>query len=135
MSQKNVEAFKRVIDANNRGDYDAVLEECDPDIEWHAIFGMMFGGEATVVRGHEAVLEHFRELDEGFAVRDVQWSEFRDIGERVVALGHVRAEGRESGVALDSPWAGVADFRGGKICGFRDYLDHIEALEAAGLSE
>ena len=134
MSQENVETFKLVIEANNRRDYEAVLEECDPEIEWHAIFGMMFGGEATVVRGHEAVLEHFRELDEGFAVRNVQCSEFRDLGERVVALGHVRAEGRESRVALDSPWAGVADFRGGKVCGFRDYLDHDEALEAAGLS-
>jgi ketosteroid isomerase-like protein len=135
MSQESMEAFKRVIEANNRRDYEAVLEECDPEIEWHAIFGMMFGGEATVVRGHEAALEHFRELDEGFAVRNVQCSEFRDLGERVVALGHVRAVGRESGVALDSPWAGVADFRGGKVVGFRDYLDHTEALEAAGLSE
>jgi ketosteroid isomerase-like protein len=135
MSQENVEAFKGVIEANNRRDYEAVLERCDPEVEWHAIFGMMFGGEATVVRGHEAALEHFRELDEGFAVRNVQCSEFRDLGERVVALGHVRAVGRESGVALDSPWAGVADFRGGKVVGFRDYLDHTEALEAAGLSE
>ena len=135
MSRQNVEAFKRVVEANNGRDYEALLEQCAAEIEWHAVFGMMFGGKATVVRGHEAVLEHFRELDEGFAVRNVQCSEFRDLGERVLALGQVQAEGRESGVALHSPWAGVADFRHGKIVGFRDYLNRDEALEAAGLRE
>jgi hypothetical protein len=66
----------------------------------------MFGGEATVVRGQEGLLAYVRDLDEGFDVRDVQWSEFRDLGDRIVVLGHVRARGRWSGVEFDSPYGG-----------------------------
>jgi uncharacterized protein len=135
MSQENVEAFKRAVEANNRGDYDAFLEEFDPNVEWHSIFGVMFGGETSVIRGHEGVLAYLRDLDEGFAVREVQWSEFRDLGDQLVVLGHVRGRGRESGIELDSPYSGVAEFKRGKIVRYRDYFDHNEALEAAGLRE
>ena len=135
MSQENIEALQRAVEANNRRDYEALLEEFDPDVEWHGIFGLMFGKEATVVRGHEGLLEYVRDLDEGFAVRDVQWSEFRDLGDRIVALGHVRGRGRESGVEFDSPYAGLAEFKDGKCVRYRDYFDHSQALKAAGLRE
>ncbi len=135
MSQENVETFKRAVEANNRGDYDAFLQEFDPDVEFHGVMGVMFGGEATVFKGHAGVLEYLRDLDEGFTVRDVQWSEFRDLGERLVVLGYVRGRGRESGIELDSQYGAVAEFRKGRVITYRDYFDHNEALEAAGLSE
>ena len=71
MSQENIETFRRAVEPNNRGDYDALLEEVDPDIEWHAVFQVKFGGKATVCRGHEGVREYLQDLDEGFAVRRV----------------------------------------------------------------
>jgi ketosteroid isomerase-like protein len=132
MSQENVEVLRRAAEANNRGDYESFLEEFDPDVEWHGIFGVMFGVETTMVKGHEGLLGYVRDLDEGFCVRDVQWSEFRDLGDRVIALGHVRARGRESGAEFDSPYGGVAEFKDGKIVRYRDYLNRAEALEAAG---
>jgi ketosteroid isomerase-like protein len=135
MSQRNVEAFKRAVEANNRRDYDALLAEFHPDVEWHGVMGIMFGGEATVYRGHAGVLEYLRDIDEGFTVRDVQWSEFRDLGERIVVLGHVRGRGRESGVELDSQYGAVADFKNGKVIRYWDYFDHKGALEAAALRE
>jgi ketosteroid isomerase-like protein len=135
MSQENVEALQRAAEANNRRDYEAFLEEFDPDIEWHGIFTVMFGGEAKVVRGHEGLLAYVRDLDEGFSVRDVQFSEFRDLGDRIVVLGHVRGEGRESGIEFESPYGGLAEFNNGKCIRYRDFFDHAEALEAAGLRE
>jgi ketosteroid isomerase-like protein len=135
MSQENVEAFKRAVEANNRNDYDALLAELDPDVEWHGVMGVMFGGEATVFRGHGGVLEYLRDIDEGFTVRDIQWSEFRDLGERIVVLGHARGRGRQSGIELDSQYGAVVEFKKGKVIRYRDYFDHGEALEAAGLRE
>ena len=35
MSQENVEAVKRAREAANRGDIEALLEELDPEVEWH----------------------------------------------------------------------------------------------------
>src|SRR5438034_11323623 len=80
MSQENIEAFKRAVEANNRGDYEALLAEIDPDVEWHAVFQVMFGGQATVCRGHDGVREYLWDLDEGFDVRHVELSAFRDLG-------------------------------------------------------
>jgi ketosteroid isomerase-like protein len=131
----NIEALERVAEANNRRDYEALLEECDADIEFHGIFGVMFSGEATVLRGHAGLLEYLRDLDEGFDVRGIRWSEFRDLGDRVVALGHARGRGRESGVDFYSPYACLAEFRNGKIVRYSDYFDHGQALEAAGLRQ
>ena len=135
MSQENVDAFKRAVEANNRGDYDALLAEIDSDVEWHAVFQVMFGGQATVCRGHEGVREYLRDLDEGFDVRHVEISELRDLGQRIVAIGHVRGRGRSSGAELDSPISFVAEFKDRKIFRMSDYLDSKEALKAAGLSE
>ena len=135
MSQENVEAFKRALEANNRGDHEAFLEEFDPNVEFHGVMGVMFGGEATVFRGHAGVLEYLRDLDEGFTVREVQWSELRDLGDRLLVLGSVRGRGRESGIELDSQYGAVAEFENGKLIRYRDYLDHKKALEAAGLRE
>jgi hypothetical protein len=38
MSQENVEAFKWAIEAYNRRDIDAFLEEIDPEVEWQGRF-------------------------------------------------------------------------------------------------
>src|SRR5919109_3907070 len=116
MSQEDIEVLRRAAEANNRQDYEAFLDEFDPDVEFH---GVMFRGEATVVRGHEGLLEYVRDLDEGFSVRDVQWSEFRDLGDRILGLGR-----------FDSPYAGLAEFKNGKCIKYRDYFDHGQALEA-----
>jgi hypothetical protein len=53
----------------------------------------------------------------------------------VLALGRLKTRGLASGVPSDSPWGGVYDFRGREISRIRTYLDHGEALRAAGLSD
>src|SRR6185503_18571914 len=55
MSDENVAAFRRGIDASNRGDVEALLNELDPDIEWHSAMHALLGGEETVFRGHDRV--------------------------------------------------------------------------------
>ena len=61
--------------------------------------------------------------------------EFRDDGDLVVMLGRLEGRGKGSGVPVDSSLGMVFDLRGGAISRIRGYLDHAEALEAAGLSE
>jgi ketosteroid isomerase-like protein len=97
MSQENMEAFKRAVDAFNRGDVEALLEVIDAEVEWHDVFAQMLGGEAMVYRGHEGVRELWGDLSGAFAELHVEYSEFRDLGDRIVAIGHLRVRGSESG--------------------------------------
>jgi ketosteroid isomerase-like protein len=135
MSQENVEAIRRATDAYNRGDIDGVLEECDPEIEWHPSFQMLLGGEATVYRGHEGVREVLQDTAEAFTELQAEQSEFRDLGDRVIAIGHFRGRGEESRARTETAIAWLVEFNNGKAVRLREYLDPNEALEAAGLEE
>ena len=136
MSQENVEAFKRGLDAFNRGDVEAVLKELDTEVEWHPVLQMvMLGEEETVYRGHEGVREAFRHWDEIFAEIHIELAEIRDLGDRIVAIGRIHARGQESGAEVDSPAAWVAALKHGKAVCVSEYLDPEAALDSAGLSE
>ena len=135
MSQENVEAFKRAVDAYNRRDIDVFLEEFDPEAEWHSLTQVMFGGEQAVFRGREGIREGVRDIDDALADMQVECVAVRDLGEVIVVDGRVRGRGRVSGAEVDSPINWVVQFRGGRVTQLRDFLDPAEALEAAGLSE
>jgi ketosteroid isomerase-like protein len=135
MSQENVEAFKRGVAAMNRGSIEEMLEVCDPEVVWRDAINVMFGGEATLYRGHDAVGKLFHDLYESFAAIDADYSDVRDLGEQVLGLGRIRMRGRESGAETESPVAALTTWRDGKVIRVLTYLDHTEALEAAGLSD
>ena len=134
MSQENVEALRRGIEAATiRRDLDGLLDELDPEIEWHSAILVTIGGEAGVARGHEGVAEMFRDFYNAFEEIHVDFSEFRDLGDRVVAIGSARTRGKESGAETETPWGYVADFKNGKAIRIRTYGHPKEAFEAAGL--
>jgi ketosteroid isomerase-like protein len=135
MSKENVEAFKRGREAWNREDAEALLEELDPKVEWHDAFAVMFGGQATVYRGHEGVLKLLRDFDDAFTEIQVEFTEIRDLGDQVVGIGRLRTCGRESGAEMESPIGTIAHFQNGKMISVRTFLDVQEGLEAAGLRE
>ena len=65
----------------------------------------------------------------------IDCDDFRDLGDRVLALGTVRAVGKESGVEVEMPYTVVVTVKDGLVTHFTDYGDREKALEAAGLSE
>jgi ketosteroid isomerase-like protein len=135
MSQENVEAFKRAVEALERRDVEAALEELDSEVEWHSAILVSLGGDTTVYRRHEGVRELLRDTWGAFAEFHYEFLEIRDLGDRIVATGRLRARGKESGAETESPLGSVVDFENGKAIRVRTYLDPKEAFEAAGLSE
>jgi ketosteroid isomerase-like protein len=135
MSLENVEAFKRGLEAGNRDDVETLLEELDPEVEWHSALHALMGGEQTVFRGHDGVREMFRDLNEAFDEIHIEISEIRDLGDRLVASGRTHARGEASGADVESPIALVTEFNNGKATSIRAYLDPKEAFEATALRE
>jgi ketosteroid isomerase-like protein len=133
MSQENVELVQRAFDAVNRRMVDEALAFIDPDCELHsAIVG---GAEGNVYRGHDGFRSWFADSYESFGELQTELTEFRDLGDRIVAFGHVHARGRASGLVLDSPTGWVFTVRGDKLVKAEGFLSRTDALEAAGLSE
>ena len=104
MSQENVEAFKRGLEAGNRGDVETLLEELDPEVEWHSALHALLGGEQTVFRGHDGVREMLRDLNEAFGEIHIEISEIRDLGDRLVAIGRNRNVARQAASRPRRPW-------------------------------
>jgi ketosteroid isomerase-like protein len=135
MSQENVETFKRGLEAGNRGDIETLLETLDPEVAWHSALHALLGGEATVYRGHDGVREMLDDLYGAFDEFQIEISEIRDLGDRLVAIGRTRARGEASGADVETPIGFVTEFKDGKAVSMRGYLDPKEALEAVGLRE
>jgi len=135
MSQENVKAFERAIEAYNRRDIDEFLDEMNPDVELQGALQALLEGEATVYRGHEGVRQWVRDIDEAIADIRLELPEIRDLGDRTVAIGRIRARGNVSGAEIESPFGCVVEWKNGKATWVLSFLDHKEAFEAAGLSE
>jgi ketosteroid isomerase-like protein len=135
MSRENVEAFKRGLEAGNRGDVETLLEELDPEVEWHSALHALLGGEQTVFRGHDGVREMLRDLNDAFGEIHIEILDIRDVGDRLIAIGRTRNRGKASGVETVTPLSLVTEIRNGKTISVRGYLDPKRALEAVGLRE
>jgi len=132
MSPANGEAFKRAIEAYNRRNVEALLRELDTEIEWRPVLPVVLGGDATVYRGHEGVRQLLRDLDEVLAERHLDFSEIREAGDQVVAIGSLRIRGKSSGALSESPFGCVAELKNGKLTRIQTHLDPSDALEHLG---
>jgi ketosteroid isomerase-like protein len=133
MSQQKVELVKVLMAAVDRRDIEAFAAVASSDFEWFPVFAARVGGD--VYRGREGIEAFLGEVDETWEEFRPVPEEYRDLGDCVLALGRLRTRGRASGAPSDAPWGGVYDFREGKVSRVRTFLDHAEALRAAGVGE
>jgi ketosteroid isomerase-like protein len=130
MSQENVEIARSVFDRWNAGEREFPDEEVHPDV---VLVSRILG---KAVRGRAGVRRYLREIDEQFDQWNLVIEDWRDAGDCVAALGHIRLHGRRSGVAFDQPVGILFEIRGGQLLRFETFLDEpAEALKAAGLRE
>src|SRR5690242_9019500 len=132
MSEENVEAARRALDAFNRGDRTGWLASADEDYE---IIPSADWPDARVIRGPEAGRDFYRDIA---ATLDFGHThlEYVDAGTDKV-LGHQRHEGRghTSGVDVEVDYWVVTTWREGKALRDEWFKDRATALQAAGLSE
>jgi len=136
VSEENVQTVQRVIEAWNADDLDAFLAELDAEVEWQPAIEPGLEGKATTYRGHDGAQKVWREdRGESWERLTNRPHELRDLGDSVLALGHLDLTGRTTGIEFSQEVGEVFDLRAGKIVRIRDFLTHAEALEAAGLSQ
>ena len=129
MAREDAETCKRAVEAYNHGDVEGFVDQFDPAVEWHPLNQLMFGGEAEVYRGHEGVRRFMNEVAEAFAGVQIEVLDIRDLGERIVMTGQLRALGRASGARTESPIGWLLEFSNAGIVRMRDFLDPIKPSE------
>jgi ketosteroid isomerase-like protein len=137
MSQENVERFREATEAFNRwaaapgSDASAFLRFVDPEIQFEPVQAALQGRYV----GLDGVRAWLADLAEHYERGHVDYTEIRDLGSHLLAVGTLHVIGRGSGIEIAVPMAVVASLRDGRISRFKDYGDKDQALEAAGLSE
>ena len=132
MSERNVEAHRRFIEAFNARDIEALIALCDPEVEFHSLFAAV--GD-TVYRGAEIRRWH-RDLEDawGKEIR-IEPQAFFDLPEHTIAFNLLHGRGQQSGAEVAMPYAQVMRWRDGLITYFKAYVDREDALRDLGVSE
>jgi ketosteroid isomerase-like protein len=132
MSQENINTVLVMNSAFNQGDMDRCFACFDPEVEFYDRPG--FPG-AGVHRGLEVVRRHVEDYREAWVEPRIETEEIRSVGDRIVTRGTYTGVGKSSGARTATPTSGVFDFREGRIVRVRQFFDHADALEAAGLRD
>jgi ketosteroid isomerase-like protein len=132
MSQENVERLNAVMDAVNTRQAEALQALLAPDAQIVPIRAAL---EDVMYSGPKAAEDWFAALSESWEEMRAEVHEFRDAGDRVVALGRLYGRGRTSGADFDVEAASVAEFRDGFVTRLHMYRSVAEALADAGLSD
>jgi len=134
MSEENVEVFRRAVQAFNARDIAVLADLITEDYEF--VPYLPAGVEKTTTyRGRQGLRDYLKDADEAWESIQIHLDEVRDLGDRVLAFGEMRARGRGSGIYARVPLAWVLEFRDGKVWRYQSFGDTPEAIEAAGLSE
>jgi ketosteroid isomerase-like protein len=132
MSQENVEVAKAFFDAYNARDSEAMDRLLHPDAKMTTLSARGgLGGEW----GQGTTGRYFEQLDEAWADFRIEVEHYRELGQRVVALGVARGAGKSSHIEVASDFAVVFVVKDSQILFLDTYDDWKAGLEAVGLQE
>jgi uncharacterized protein len=126
VSQADVELVRRVFEAINRRDVQAVLDAYHPDADMSTLTSELVQGKAY--RGHSGIREYFSSFADVWEELHLDPEEIRDLGDRILVIGRWTSRGKESGADVVSPAAWIFAVQNGRIVFSRAYRDADEAL-------
>ena len=132
MSSENVELVRQLVDAFNNRDDVAFARLTTDDFEWST---SVMAVEGEIFLGREGIETYFNRMSEAWDEFKAVIDSYRDLGERVLISGQVEGRGRGSGAPVIASLDILYDFRDAKISRMSSFLDHDEAMRAAGLAE
>lgn len=133
MTEQNVEFLRRGYEALQRGDLETFKslsrERLDPEFEFHHVW------DGRVFKGYEGTMEWLSDTRETWSDYKQEVDEIIDLGEHVVVVLGISAQGAGSGVPVAQEFAVVWTFDGDRVVRARSFTSRAEALEAARQSD
>jgi len=124
MREAELNVVRVVYGALSRGDFDGMLEFVHEDIELHTYVEGVF-------RGHAAVLEWLRNMDEVWDPWSVAVETIVDAGPCAIVVTRLQGQSSSSRITTDLPFWVVCEVVDGKVAFVRHLLDVDAALSAA----
>jgi ketosteroid isomerase-like protein len=129
----NVELVRKLLEAVNRRDADAMIALVADDYEFVPIMAAL---EGRVYRGADGIHDWIADMDVYWEYFECCPLEYHDLGDRVIAFGTWHARGRASGVEVEGqPATWLAWLDDGVLQRWRTFTDRGEALAVAGVTE
>jgi ketosteroid isomerase-like protein len=132
MSKEIVDFLRRGYEALERGDLDTFKtlsrERLGPEFEFHHVW------DGRVFKGYEGTMEWLSDTRETWKDYKQEVKEIIELGEHVVVVLGISAEGAGSGVPVAQEFAVVWTFDGDAVVRARSFTSRTDAVEAAGLS-
>jgi ketosteroid isomerase-like protein len=133
MTEQNVEFLRRGYEALQRGDLETFKslsrERLDPEFEFHHVW------DGRVFKGYEGTIEWLSDTRETWSDYKQEVDEIIDLGEHVVVVLDISAQGAGSGVPVAQEFAVVWTFDGERVVRAHSFTSRAEALEAARQSD
>jgi ketosteroid isomerase-like protein len=127
-----VEIVRRLLDAFNRRDADAILELVDPEVRFVAMTGRLVrAGEPYV--GREGLLDYFADAERLWPGLQVEVGQIQAAGDAVVVLGYVHAKAAAGTMQMPVVW--TWRLRAGLVTECVVHSDEQAARKALGIDD
>jgi ketosteroid isomerase-like protein len=133
MSQENVELARTWFAAYNARDADACDRLLAPNADITTVTQRAGLARVSWEPGHSS--RYFDALEEAWTELQIEIDDYRDLGDRVLALGRARGIGKATGIPVDGRYAALFVIRDSLFVRMDGYRDPRQALQAAGLRE
>jgi uncharacterized protein len=130
MPQQPLDLFEQGLAAWNRGDYEAIVDMCHPDVVW--TFSDRLPDATGRIEGRDAVRRFFETFTGDWSEISIKADRVVDTGDHVVADVEFLARGRD-GIEVAMRFIHVWTARDGQVVRFRGFPSFDAALEAVSL--
>ena len=130
MSNANVTQIQTMYAAFGRGDIDALLAGCIPDVDWQTVGRQTDFPTLGPRKGAAQVREFFQLVAEHEEFSDFTPREFYAADDKVFVLGTYHLKTRKTGKPISSEWVHVFTLTNGKVARFREHTDTAQFAEA-----
>ena len=122
-----VQIFEAAVEALNTLDREAMEDVIDPQIMFVPLRSAVTGAYL----GYEGMDAFLAENAARLEVFKAEFDELRPMPDgRLIAIGYIRMRGKGADTDTRYPTAGIAAFRDGKMCSWRDYGSEAAAVAA-----
>lgn len=132
VSRANVDLVRASFEAFGRGDFDTAFAAFDDEVEWQTADDEP---DTQVLHGRRELRAFVRHLADPWTDRfgsGIEFEDFIDCGDWVVAPWHGLVHGHASGIEMEISETYAAHVRDGRIARVEEYRTAEQALEAVG---